>query len=685
MGAHDAQRSVSRGKGRRAPWVLGVSASHNGSACLLKGDEIVAAIQEERLVRVKRQRIYGAAPCLSVSYCLDYAGIRPSELDLVVLCVQGKARARAQDILLNPQLRVSLHGVRTLTISHHLGHAVSAFATSGFEESAVLVVDGIGSPYEDLNPDERTRVLGRARGGWESISLYSARGAGISAVEKHLVRGDKWLGKRRSSMPTFRSLGGMYSAAATQIFGDPMEGAGQVMGLAPYGEAKFPASDFFDVVDGQFLFRDKVPARFPHGRRWPECQGQYSDLARSVQEALEVAILYLARRLRAAAPSENLCYAGGVALNCVANERLIRESGFKRLHIMPAAEDSGPAVGAAFYGLWQLTARNTRYRLVSDSLGRKYEKAAVDGAIKKTPAVTVLSSPRDVLEETAERLCRGQFAGWFQGGAELGPRALGHRSILADPRKPGAKAALNERVKFRAAFRPFAPSILYEEADKWFECGDTGAESPFMLRVCRFKPHLRERVPAVVHIDGTGRVQTVTKGANGKFYQLLRRFYARTGVPILLNTSFNISGEPIVETPEDALWCLLYTGLDFCVIDDEIVTKAQGFNSILDLYPRITAAGCSIEFPITDGRLVDALSAGKRASFLVSFPWGESYQSLPDYVINILRFIDGKSDGWTVLNRLAAEFGGAMDQKRLVEIFGSLRQSAVIDFRAHRV
>jgi carbamoyltransferase len=226
--------------------------------------------------------------------------------------------------------------------SERLNHRPSPcpFRASGFEESAVLVVDGIGSPYEDLSPDEKSRAVGLTKGGWESISLYRASGAEIKAVEKHLVRGEEWLGKDKTSMPTFRSLGGMYSAAAVQIFGHAMEGAGQVMGLAPFGEPEFPPGAFYDIVDGRFALRDEVPARFPHDRRWPDCDAAYKNLARSVQEALEKAILHLACRLRAVVRSDNLCYAGGVALNCVANERIIRESGFRRVFITPAAEDS---------------------------------------------------------------------------------------------------------------------------------------------------------------------------------------------------------------------------------------------------------------------------------------------------------------------------------------------------------
>jgi carbamoyltransferase len=666
---------------KRSPWVLGISASHNGGACLLKGDRIVVAIQEERLSRIKRQRVYAAQPCLAINYCLEYAGIRPSDLSLVVLCAQGRARSPEQDITLNPQLQVSINGVPTVTISHHLGHAVSAFATSGLDESAILVVDGLGSPEEDFQPDEKACVVNRIADGWETISLYHAVGTSVVALEKHLVEPGKWMLSRRSAMPTFKSLGGMYSAVAVQIFGDPLE-AGQVMGLAPYGKADFPPDDFFEIVNRQFLFRERVPVQFQHDHRWPECQAQYQDLARSVQEALEAAVLYLADRLRALSSSKNLCYAGGVALNGVTNERLIRESGFDFVYVVPAAEDSGAAVGAAFYGLWQLTKRNTRFKLISDALGREYTKGAIETAINGTPGVTTVKNFHDVLDETAERLSHGQFAGWFQGRSELGPRALSQRSIHADPRMPESKELLNARVKFRAAFRPFAPSILHEEAMNWFEFAGTEPESPFMLRVCRFKSHLRDCVPAVVHVDGTGRVHTVTSESNWKFHALLKRFYEKTNVPILLNTSLNIRGEPIVEQPEDALWCLLYTNLDFCVLGDRIVVKEKGLQSILDLYPRIIATSYSADFALSDDQPQATLTTKAIVLFLVNLPWGEFRQPLPGYMLKILRFIDGKSDGWTLLRKLSDELGAELDQQALLEILGKLRRGSVIAFRS---
>lgn len=343
------------------PWVLGISASHNGAACLLHGDRIVAAIQEERLTRTKRQRLFGAANSLAINYCLDYAGITPADLSMVVFSAQGNAHSREQDITLSPQLQLSVHGVPAITISHHMGHAMSAFALSGFGDAAVLVIDGLGSPYEDLRADEQAVAVQQLNHGWESISLYAATETQLTPLEKHLVEDGQWLSRKQDGMPLFGSLGGMYSAVASQVFGDPLE-AGQVMGLAPFGKCEFPPEEFFEFVDGRFIFRTEVSSRFTHNKRWPACQRLYRNLACSVQHALEKSIMLLSQRLRSLCRSENLCYAGGVALNCVVNELLHRESGFNRLHIAPAAEDSGPAVGAAYYGLWHLTGRNTRRR-----------------------------------------------------------------------------------------------------------------------------------------------------------------------------------------------------------------------------------------------------------------------------------------------------------------------------------
>jgi len=553
------------------PWILGISASHNGSACLLHGDEIVVAIQEERLTHYKRHRIYGQGPSKSIAYCLNYARIQPSDLSLVVLCIQGRATDKIHDITLDPFLNVVTHGVPTITIPHHYGHAVSAFATSGFAESAVLIVDGAGSPATDFTTDELKVLNGNSQDSWETISLYQASGTSVVPLEKHAVDQGGWLISRDGEMATFGSLGGIFSAAAEQIFGEVTE-AGKVMGLAPYGTPVFPTSDFFDIANGRFHFKDTVPLRFRHAERWPNRKEEYEALAASVQSALEDALLYLVKHLREMCSSDNLCYAGGVALNSVANERIIRESGFKNIYIMAAAEDSGTAIGAAYHGLWQLTQHNSRRPILHDAPGGLYTPADVSAAINGTENINVVNST-DVISDAVELLCDGKIIGWFDGGAELGPRALGQRSILCDPRLPEAKDTLNRRVKMREPFRPFAPAVLLEEASNWFEFDGTPRESPFMLRVVDVKTEKRSAVPAIVHIDGTGRLQTLTCENNGRFYDLVKKFHEKTGVPILLNTSFNRMGQPIIETPADAIACLLNTGLDCCVFEDRIVFK----------------------------------------------------------------------------------------------------------------
>lgn len=407
------------------PFVLGINASHNGSCCLLRGDRIVAAIQEERLTRRKRHRINGSEPAQSIRYCLETAGITAADLSLVVLCVQKDSQDVRNDIHLNPLLRLAHNNVKCHVISHHLGHAISTFVTSGFTEAAVLVADGVGSYWEDLGQEERTaRVLG-ARGGQEIISLYHADVMGLHAIEKHFAPRDQWLGRDAwlyrtcPSMPRFESLGGMYSAVATQIFGD-MDEAGKVMGLAPYGSPVHPIEAFYTIAsDGRFLFSDAIPAQFQTSERWPNRQKAYEDLAASVQCALENAILLLGERLRKQSSATRLCLAGGLALNSVANERIISETSFSDVHIIPAADDAGVAIGAAYYGLWLLGGRFKSSKLSSDGLGRWYSDDEITKSIEDTPAI-IVNRANDIPQRTAELLASGQIVGWFQGELNLG-------------------------------------------------------------------------------------------------------------------------------------------------------------------------------------------------------------------------------------------------------------------------
>jgi carbamoyltransferase len=689
------------------PWILGIASSHNGAACLLRGDEIVVAIQEERLLRCKRARVRAAFPSLSVPYCLDHAGITPSELSLVVVCGQCATDDPYEQAALNPWFYSACRDVPLVSISHHFGHATSAFATSGFDEAAILVVDGAGSPHEDLSPAEQATVLDPLARGMEIISLYRGSPAAIVAIEKHECA--SWLqgGTEHARMPRFGSLGGLYGAAGVQIFGSATDGAGKVMGLAPYGKATIPVRDFFEIVDGRFVFSERVLRRFRHGDRWPDHPRAYARLAASAQAALEEALLYLARRLYDLTGCKKLCYAGGVALNSVANERLVRETPFDEVFVLPAAEDSGTAIGAAHHGLWLLTGSNAGKKLGSDAVGRAYSVAEIDRAIAGTPAVRVQPAT-DVLGEVVNLLCEGKIVGWFDGRSELGPRALGQRSILCDPRRLDAKETLNLRVKQREAFRPFAPAVLLEQAHEWFELGNAPAESPFMLRVAPFRKDRAARVPAVVHADGTGRLQTLTARDNGRFHGLVVRFFARTGVPILLNTSFNVANEPIVETPEDALFCLLFSGLDCCVLGDRIVHKSAGFSSIVDLRVSVTADFVAVSRDLPGGPLDWGPELWKTSPYLrspvgiaraaehvldaeiarlgepyvtlrVRTPWGGASYFMDPRVLSVLRLADGQTTGRQMLARLESEPNNTIDEAALLLLLCHLRRARAIE------
>jgi|SoiMethySBSTD1v2_1073268.scaffolds.fasta_scaffold00086_58 carbamoyltransferase len=572
------------------PWVLGLSTGyHNGAACVCHGDELVVAMQEERLTRTKRAAISRERPSRAVEYCLNAAGLRWRDLDLIVDCtIGGPARREPGPQRLIPDDEVQR--IPLIQIPHHLGHAYSVFCTSGLPESDVLVIDGGGSFGWELPDAERAGAVEFDEHWCEHVSVYRANRREITLIEKHMSD-MSYLGRSgRTGMIPFRSLGHMFSSAALQIFGDYFE-AGKVMALAPFGQPTIDVEQLCTYDGRRFTFSNAVPEMFVHDERWPNRREEYGHLAASVQQALESALAQLITRVRSGS-QQNLCYAGGVALNMMANRRVLRPAGFQNLFVIPAAEDSGTAIGAAYYGVRQLTGATPSRRLRNDSLGRGYTADEIDGAIARLPGFEVVAAQHDIIEQCVDRLCAGRVVGWFQGGAEFGPRALGHRSILCDPRLPNAKDLLNRRVKHRESFRPFAPAILAEYAADWFVNGGQTDLTDFMLEVGYFNT---ERpgppVPAVVHVDNSGRLQTVTRESNERFYELLRAFHRRTGVPLLVNTSMNIMGEPIVETPRDALWLLLFTGMDDCVIEQRIVSKAATFTSVLDFVPHLTSDG----------------------------------------------------------------------------------------------
>ncbi|MGD8329105.1 MAG: carbamoyltransferase C-terminal domain-containing protein [Acidobacteriota bacterium] len=669
--------------GRSSPLILGISSSHNGSACLMRGDEILVAIQEERLSRVKRDRIHGGRSFLSWRYCLDAAGVELGDIDLVVCCAQDFSEHPSEDISLNRELHLRRRKVPWITVSHHLAHAVAAYTTSGFEGAAVLVIDGLGSPYADLSEAERSAIIvDEGDNSWESISLFEVDQRGARALEKQVTAySDPQRGARgRLALPDWDlpysgTLGRLYGGAANQIFGDPTT-AGKVMGLAAYGRPEIPTEDFYEVRDGAFKFLDRVPNSFATRKRWPQLRERYEVLAASVQAAVEEAILMLVRRLQELTPYRDFCYAGGVALNSVANERIIRECGFDNVYIMPAAEDSGVSIGAAYYGLMHLTGSVPRRRLDVDAVGRTYSPAMIQEAIGRAPCI-VAEPLSDTVKATIDRLLAGEIGGWFQGRSELGPRALGSRSIICDPRPADAKERLNARVKRREMFRPFAPFLPLEDVAEWFELGSAPPEAPFMLRVLPFKPDKAELVPAVVHADGTGRVQTVTRD-NGLFYDLAVEFKRRTGIPVLLNTSFNVAGEPIVETPADALWTLLEVDLDFCVLGDTLVTKQDGYESLLQLTPAIDELYYQIRRRSRAGSLPPGRIGAGLIDFEVETPWGSVMRTLNGLQFAVLAEIDGVRSGWEILERLNARRGSNVSDAWLLETLALLRRLGIL-------
>ncbi|AIP67095.1 carbamoyltransferase [Burkholderia thailandensis] len=560
-------------------WVLGLAASqHNGAACLMRGDKIVVAIAEERLSRVKRQGIAGARASLAFDYCLSAAGISARSLDRVVLCTQTSRHLPEHDVRSNPQLASLAHDGRIRFISHHVGHALSALRWAGAPDAAVLVVDGLGSPVQDLPADERELAAPTLSGPGETLSMYHAHGWRLKVIDKSFAECDRWLTVDGKTAPRYASLGGMYAAVSQHVFNDALE-AGKVMGLASHGEPRIPATEFLHIrQNSQIEFGDVLARRFAARSRANRITSAHKTLAASAQAALEEALLAVAKRLRTLTGEPRLCLAGGIALNAIANERLLRQSGFDQICVIPAADDSGTAIGAAMAGLLELGSHISTQAMRDDGLGRCYDNLEIQSAFESVPGLRCIV-PRCVATHAAERIAQGQIGGWVQGGAEFGPRALGHRSIIADPRSQYTKRRLDKRIKLREAFRPYAPVVLHAKAARWFDVGRDD-ESPFMLRIMPVREACRDAVPAVVHVDGTARIQTV-RAADGLFFRVVKAFDRFTGVPMLLNTSFNARGEPIVETPQQALWSLIGMGLDFCAIGPFLFEPSEDRRQLL--------------------------------------------------------------------------------------------------------
>ncbi len=585
--------------------ILGLSAFyHDSAACLVRDGAIVAAAQEERFTRRKHD---AAFPRQAVDYVLREAGLRRSDLDIVAFYEKPFLKF---DRILHSHLACAPRGLRTFLMavplwmreriwmkdlirrelpgfngrmlfpSHHEAHAAAAFFPSPFPEAAFLTVDGVGE--------------------WTTTSYGTGTGGAVET-----------LGELRFP----HSLGLLYSAFTGFIGFKVNSGEYKLMGLAPYGEPRYAdlirrelvdlKEDgsfrlnlrYFNFAAGLTMTNRAFEKLFGRPPRRPESALTPSDLdlARSIQEVTEDIMLRLARHVRRATGRRNLCLAGGVALNCVANGRILREGLFERLWIQPAAGDAGGALGAALFAWHQVLGRPRAADGVHDRqhgslLGPSFSRDEIRDCLVQTGLPFTEPDAGHLPAKVADLLAAGKVVGWFQGRMEFGPRALGARSILGDARVPDMQERMNRRIKFREGFRPFAPSVLREKAGAWF---DLDVESPYMLLAApvaaaqRRTPTpaeqartgldrrgvVRSAIPAVTHVDGSARVQTVDAATHPLFHRLLQTFDEKYGCPVLINTSFNVRGEPIVCTPDEACRCFMRTGMDALVLGPFLLEK----------------------------------------------------------------------------------------------------------------
>ncbi len=573
--------------------ILGISALyHDSAACLLEDGVIVAAAQEERFTRKKHDSSF---PQNAIDSCMEFAGWSLGEIDTVVFyekpfvkferlletysshCPRGfRSYLKAMPLWLKEKLwikdvlrrRLGFEG-EILFADHHESHAASAFYPSPFETAAILTVDGVG--------EWSTTTLGRGQG--REIRL-----------------------ERELRFP--HSLGLLYSAFTYYLGFRVNSGEYKVMGLAPYGRPIHVDRILTEVIDlsdnGSFrinpeFFNYEVGLEMT-SRRFDELWGSpprhpdtaltslHKDLAASIQKVTEEALVRMTKHLSRETGEKALCLAGGVALNCVANGRILRESGFQDIWIQPASGDAGGALGSAL-AAWHRYHRGERLprpdedAQQSSLLGPSYPDSEIRARLDRLGAVYSELPFDETLTRAVQVLAGGGVLGWFRGRMEYGPRALGNRSILADPRGDETRDRVNLRIKFRESFRPFAPAIPEERASEYF---DLDQPSPYMLLVTSVTQARRSEIPSVVHVDGSARVQTVNRRKHPDFHSLLETFGASTGCPVLLNTSFNVRGEPIVESPENAFRCFMRTGMDALVIGSLFMTKKDQPTGLYD-------------------------------------------------------------------------------------------------------
>ena len=593
--------------------IVGVSAFyHDSAAALIEDGQIIAAAQEERFSRKKQDSDF---PKLALDYCLEEAGVTLSDVDYiafydkpflkferlletyVAFAPRGfESFSKAMPIwlkeklfqknMLRNKLRESAPEYnwddRLLFAEHHQSHAASAFYPSPFESAAILTMDGVGE--------------------WATTSLGMGKGNTVKMT-------------REIHFP--HSLGLLYSAFTYYTGFRVNSGEYKVMGLAPYGEPKYAQKildnvvdvkedgsfrldlSYFDYCTGLRMTNEKFDALFEGPARDPETllTQREMDLAASIQAVTEEIVLRLGRSVAKDTGEKNLCLAGGVALNCVANGKLLRDNSFENIWIQPAAGDAGGALGAAQIAYHHFQGQPRKLNGAIDGmkgsyLGPEYSQEQIEASLTASGGKFKVLSEDEMISSTADALANGKAIGWFQGRMEFGPRSLGGRSILGDPRDPAMQKTMNLRVKYRESFRPFAPSILREDVAAWF---DLDSDSPYMLLVADVsEEHRREMseeeqalfgidklnvprssIPAITHVDYSARVQTVHEETNPKYYALIKDFKEKTGCPVLVNTSFNVRGEPIVCTPEDAFRCFMGTGIDVLVCGNYFLVKEE--------------------------------------------------------------------------------------------------------------
>ena len=560
-------------------YILGTGLSHNGSVVLLKDGRVCVGIEKERLSRRKHD---GGNDTLAIQYCLDAEGIELKDISLVVQCanfdIPERDRFKGERVFAGTDIPVIVN------ISHHLAHAYSAVGTSPFSECAVMVIDGCGSPlgqFLQLHPEQKEYIseatLNVSRMVCEKDSFYYFNGKQLKPLVKEFSEMAE-SGSGTFSLPTTRhSIGGFYAAVSKYDFGD-MDDVGKLMGLAPFGNLGVFDFEAFEFRSGNLFVNEDWKDKFTNPSQgynyFKEHFDYYANVARWAQDQVERAVIACITNRLERFPHENLCYSGGVALNAVANAKLEDSEIVKNIYFEPAAGDNGLALGCAFYGWIEYLKMPKVQHNGSTCFGKKYKGEDVNAVFLKEEykkySPKKFESEDELLHYCAKKLNQGKTIGWFQSGSEFGPRSLGRRSILAHPGIENMKDHINRNIKFREDFRPFAPAVLKDKVGEYFI---TGRNSPYMILVDKTRPEYSKVLGNVTHKDGSARVQTVEESWNPRFSKLISEFYKQSGIAVLLNTSLNKKGMPIVETPEEAVHLFEITALDVMVIENYVIEK----------------------------------------------------------------------------------------------------------------